>query len=301
MIEANKKYVNVCCIIMGILVIVIYIFMWFTVSGTFHIETIDDMSNYVSGGMHGIKDLVYKCFNLQMIEHGEYRPRIGAFIIQYLDIKLWMKLNTVCNWGGHYPLVLMGIPCTIIGVMLLAKYRFQNTCKSFSFLVGCFCLFLPNYLSESFVFLRTAKLLTPAISLCIFGFIVNYHVKRNLFLEMLIGMILSWICTIDEQLIMVCGFLLGGFLIIEFSFHRNHISNIRILISTIIWYLCFYFGYGRWLFYKYTSGSITEHFHTFRKAFEEFHVILSIIVGTYITKILVPMLLYPKLHNIAYV
>ena len=30
-------------------------------------------------------------------------------------------------------------------------------------------------------------------------------------------------------------------------------------------------------------------------------VILSIIVGTYITKILVPMLLYPKLHNIAYV
>ena len=30
-------------------------------------------------------------------------------------------------------------------------------------------------------------------------------------------------------------------------------------------------------------------------------MILSIIVGTYITKILVPMLLYPKLHNIAYV
>ena len=30
-------------------------------------------------------------------------------------------------------------------------------------------------------------------------------------------------------------------------------------------------------------------------------LILSIIVGTYITKILVPMLLYPKLHNIAYV
>ena len=30
-------------------------------------------------------------------------------------------------------------------------------------------------------------------------------------------------------------------------------------------------------------------------------LILSIIVGTYITKILVPMLPYPKLHNIAYV
>ena len=30
-------------------------------------------------------------------------------------------------------------------------------------------------------------------------------------------------------------------------------------------------------------------------------MILSIMVGTYITKILVPMLLYPKLHNIAYV
>ena len=38
-----------------------------------------------------------------------------------------------------------------------------------------------------------------------------------------------------------------------------------------------------------------------KKAYGDITLILSIIVGTYITKILVPMLLYPKLHNIAYV
>lgn len=97
-IKDTLKYIMIW---MGIFCIAIYVYAWWTFPGIFHMETIIDTKNFLTGGMHGIQDMLQKIFNLTMIEGGFYRPRVGAFVIQYLDIKAWIVLNKLFpGWGG---------------------------------------------------------------------------------------------------------------------------------------------------------------------------------------------------------
>lgn len=91
----------------AVLMICIYLFLWFYYKGTLHPESIGDIANFVKG--MEADGIIKTCFNLQMIEGGLYRPRIGAFLIQYFDIQGWIMLNKALKWGGHYPFVIIGI------------------------------------------------------------------------------------------------------------------------------------------------------------------------------------------------
>lgn len=87
-----KKYRDPAYVAAGFGLILIYIYLWLTTDGILHNEILT-LPNWLQGGMGGFGDFIRKSFDLRMIENGCYRPRIGAFMLEYADILLWKTLN----------------------------------------------------------------------------------------------------------------------------------------------------------------------------------------------------------------
>ena len=136
--KGNKfeKQIDILFIVMGLAAISLYVYNYFRLPGILHFEVPLDTANFMSGGMHGMKDMLHKVFNLTMIEGGLYRPRIGAFIIQYCDIKAWNFLNEHIAWGGHYPFILLAVPLYVYGVQLWLKGIFPKLKSVYRFCLG---------------------------------------------------------------------------------------------------------------------------------------------------------------------
>ena len=94
-----KRYRDAVYAAAGTALILVYIYLWRTTDGVLHNE-IMTLPNWLQGGMGGFGDFIRKSFNLGMIENGCYRPRIGAFMLEYLDIMLWKTFN-LSRGGGR--------------------------------------------------------------------------------------------------------------------------------------------------------------------------------------------------------
>ncbi len=243
---------------------------WFKLPSYIVPETPGIINCFSEGGLLW-KDIIKKCFNLRMIEAGRYRPRIGAFVLQFIDEKFWIDLNRIFKWwGGHYPLVVVCIILSIFVFLKLIK-TFKPEIGIFdSFIIGTAIIFSPHFISLSFIFVRTGKILTFPFSFMLFYIFLNENNKvldnRADIIFWLKDFIFSFvvflILTVDEQLIAIMFFLIGFSMIESLKIYKLK-NGVLIGALSLFHYLLFYFFWGRWLFERYTDVAIHKHPHNF--------------------------------------
>lgn len=136
------------------------------------------------------------------------------------------------------------------------------------FLVSAGFLFSAHYQAATYVFLRTAKLLTPAVVLCVVSFFLSKKtrpcvLKKDLFT----GFAFSLVSTIDEQ-ILAAGMMLCAISAIYCYCYKRITTAGVVFFSSGIFYVVFYFTWGRMLFAHFTEGELSEHPHTYHGMFE---------------------------------
>lgn len=264
-LQIGKKY---ACFVIGMIGICLYVYNYFRLPGILHSEVPLDMEGFMAGGMPDIKDMISKAFNLTIVEGGTYRPRIGAFIIQYYDIKWWVFLNRHFPWGGHYPFILIAVPFYMYGIRLWLKGIFPEIEKVYCFALGGALLFLPHYQASEFLFLRSAKVVMVCIAFGAIGFyFVNLDREyswKTVWKPFLYAFIFSLLGTIDEQILGVM-IVLGGLSIIHSFFKRKIVGNVYIFGGSIIFYFIFYYTWGKLLFAHFTPIPLTKHPHDMGK------------------------------------
>ncbi len=278
----NKK--NIIFGVLAIFIIFFYIYIYIYTKGVLHPESLYDISNFMSeGGMHGFKDFIKKSFNLNMIEHSFYRPRLLGFMIQYLDIKLWYVLNSHgLHIGGRFLFTLLAIPLTLLGGYFLIHQFYPRMIIGKKLFVASSFLMVEQYIVSSILFLRSAKVISPAVSLCITALFIYCYKKKfefSTFVIFMISFVLSILITIDEQCIYIILVLLGGqifeFLYSLFKKQKMNCILLYILFATCILYVNFYFGWGRTLFSYFTKSELHAHPHGFLKSLTMFHVYIK--------------------------
>ncbi len=219
--------------------------------------------------MGGFGDFIRKSFNLGMIENGCYRPRIGAFMLEYLDIMLWKTFNLSRGGaGGHLPLVLLVIPVMIAGWNGILKNLSDTMSWQCRFLTGAGFLFSTHYQAATYVFLRTAKLLAPAVVLCVAAFFLSGKTRPcNLKKDLFTGFVFSLIYTIDEQ-ILAAGMLFCAVSIVYGCCCKRLTTSGAVFFSSGVFYVVYYFTWGRMLFAHFTEGELLEHPHTYHGMLE---------------------------------
>lgn len=152
---------------------------------------------------------------------------------------------------------------------MILKVPDKNTfvCR-LNMLIASLFLFEPHYLSATFLFLRTAKLLSLGTGLCISAYLiwnVGFDGKWRYLKEVLAAFAISMLCTVDEQLVAVLPVLAGAFAL-EKVFEGGTWSRVRIAAGAMASYGLYHVWWGRKLFEKYTPAELAEHPHTFGKA-----------------------------------
>ncbi len=265
-----KKMALLFCIFL----IGLYLFCWFHYKGVYITESTTDIKAYVNGFKNST--LFGTVFNLGTGEIG-YRPRLMSFIVEWFDTKMWIALNKLVPWGGRYPATLLGIPMVIWGgYYVLKKVSEDNKYIWIKRVIPVLLLFLPCYLSTSFLFLRSAKVLVPGVSLCItalsigLGEYAGTKENRRHFwlLEILIAFILSVIVTLDEQIV-ASLLVISVILLTDNFFNQRKLFDVKVRLpfETFLLYILFYKWWGRWMFQYYTPYTIGEHLHTYNMAF----------------------------------
>lgn len=259
--------------------IFIYLYIYISNNGVLHPEAIYDISHFIEGGMHGFKDFIEKSFNLNMIEGSCYRPRLFAFMLQYLDIKLWMVLNGYgIHIGGRFLLTLLAIPLVLLGANRILRNFFPNMIFEERLFIASGLLFVEQYIVASMLFLRSAKVLSPSVCMFMIGWAIDsYAAKRKYSPAMIViySFILSMVVTIDEQvlfflLIMTVGCVLESVHLFIRTKRCASQSTLLILVGACLSYIIYYLGWGRLLFAHFTGTELLEHPHTFYKTIEFF-------------------------------
>lgn len=261
-----------------ILCVAIYIFFYLRLPHVFHAENYNDFPKFLNDPSESfLKNLLYKTFDLAMIEGGGYRPRALAFGWQYIETNFVALLNHYLPfWKLRLPFILFCIPLSIYGFGKLGDLYIKKNGKIFGWFIGSTILFLPSFQVSTYWFLRSAKLITPFLGICL---IVQYFVidndilitKKNIIKEFLWSIGLFALCTFDEQLLLTILFLNGIFFLRSLKAKKIQIRLLTYSFA-LIQYIFFYCCWGKWLFNNFTSIQIVEHGQTFSMIFEQFSI-----------------------------
>lgn len=261
----TRRIINWGFVAAACLLVLIYLWDWYNLPWILHAEINNDISSFLAGDSVGIKDFIAKIFDMRVIERtnqgGAYRPRILAFAVQYTDIKLWILFNRITNFGARWPLSILASLFLVSGCSGIIRFLFPSLGKAESFLFGACFLYVPQFVASSFLFLRSAKVLSPAVAVWIIAWFLKNMKKRNS-LDILWGIVISMLLTLDEQLIGVVGIMLG-YSILLFLFQKTHRNNIRVAVYSLLSYFLFYFTWGRWLCMYFSGGVLVRHPHSY--------------------------------------
>lgn len=274
----------------GICLIAWYFYLWFTLPGILHFELVgipnSDIPNFIHGGMSGGHDFIAKSFDLSMIEGGLYRPRLAGFMIQYLDIKSWLFMNAhLPTWGGHWPAVIFSGFVLVLGAYLILQQLFPDLKRSIVFFSSAVFLFLPHYIAATFLFLRTAKLMSAGVTLilvAIFLFCREKIYASTDWKKMLFcGFGIMFLYTVDEQVLYVGLVLCIAGVLAAWPKRRWQEWNVVMFGSSLLWYASFHMVWGKALFRHYTHIPLGAHPHQIQNAILNFHSFVHQGLSTY--------------------
>lgn len=271
----NRKLV-IGMLLCTTLFVVLYVIYYLNLPHVFHAENYNDFPKFLNKSDESFwKNLLYKTFDLGMIEGGGYRPRALAFGWQYIETNfvIWLNQYLPC-WNLRLPFILFCIPLSIYEFGKLGDLCIKKNGKIFGWFLGAAILFLPSFQVSTYWFLRSAKLITPFLGICLIvhNFVIDNDIlrtKKNIIKELLWSIGLFVLCTFDEQLLLTILFLDGIFFLRSLKEKKIKIRFLTFSFS-LIQYILFYCLWGKWLFEKYTSIPIVEHGQTFSMIFEQF-------------------------------
>lgn len=257
----TKKVINMGLVIMSSMLVIIYLWNWYKLPWILHFEIDYDIPGFLSGDNAGIKDFIAKIFDMRIVEGGLYRPRILAFAVQYLDIKIWILLNRITCFGARWPLSILACVFLVPGCSRIIKFLFPSVGKAESFLFGACFLYVPQFVAASFLFLRSAKVISFAAAVWIIVWFMKDREKKD-YTDILRGIGISILLTLDEQLVGVVCIMLG-YSILLFLFRKTHRNNIYLAVYGVLNYLLFFFTWGKWLCRYFSGGVLGKHPHSY--------------------------------------
>lgn len=261
----KEKVFNIILYVAGILslfALIFFVIRWFVGPAIFHFEMLADIPHFLQGRITGIKDYISKIFNLWMIEDGAYRPRLLAFAVQYTDIKIWMFLNKIgVPLGGRWLFTIMALFILFLAARKICINIFNTKNWNYVCLVTAIFVYVPQYIAGNYLFLRSAKVLSPAVGVFLLAVLCKER-KNNHVKEIIMAFLCTILITMDEQLIAVVVAMMG-YGIINFIFSKTHKKNIIFSLEVLVLYFIYHTLVGKWIFDYFTAGELLVHRHSF--------------------------------------
>ncbi len=264
--SSGKQFLWICSISLGFL----YLYNFFTLPPLVHAETFITFPQLANSPAEGFwANLPEKSFDLARIENGGYRPRALGFVIGYMDTNLMMHLNeSIPNWGPRLPFTLLAAFLLVFSVFRITRTFFPTLPMEAALLAGCSFLFFQNFEVATFLYLRSAKVICPAVCLLLIDYYLrtreNGSVKALSPGALLSGLLIFIASTLDEQVLAVVFFLFVFSLFFRIK-NKEASAPFYTLSISLVLYLIFYFLLGPALFGAYTD-SINPHHHNFKDA-----------------------------------
>ena len=270
--QHNKK-IELSIFILGIFLISTSFILWLLTPPWIHCEIYDTAPGFLlTENQSFFGNFLPKVFNLNIVEHGYYRPRIFTFILQYIDINASYRLYKYFpSIGLKFPGYAIAFFSLILSCVYFWHTIFSKRNIGFALIFAAGFLNFEIYLNTSAMVLRSGKLLTPAIGIFLIGFFIRNYKKEFIahdFLTYIKNFALAFLffilSTVDEQIFALIFFLLLCSLTCNII-NKKYCQITNILIATVILYLVYYFFIGVYIFQYYTPGIINRnHPHKFQ-------------------------------------
>lgn len=252
-------------VILAIVLVGVYVYLYIKLPHIIYSEFYGDSIRYVNDINESFwGNLIPKVFDCNMIESGKYRPRMFAFLWQYIDTNLLVWINSWSDFGIKMPLTLLLTILFPVTFFYVFKNRFPNVICSVGLFIGSTFLFLASVQSSTYLCLRSAKLVAPIIAVFLLAISieksnVNFSFeKEKIVLNILASFVTFIFCTFDEQILAVVA-LCGAIAILESIFDKRIKFILFNLILVGIFYITYYFVWGKMLFQHFTVGGLQEH------------------------------------------
>ena len=265
----NSKAFNYVCLILGIFIIVFYMYLYSVKQPIVDEEVRPEVTNNlipweVKDGDNVLTSFVSKTFNLNITEYGQYRPRWLAFATQFVDENIFLHVvRAVPSFGNRLPFYYLAALLTVIACFYFFRVIWKKGPKGLQLLLSTSLIMFQNYQVTTYWRARSAKLLAVSAVIFLIAFTINHMdsrvIKKNL-KYLLLGIPIFILMTLDEQVLAI------GFALCLFTY-LFCILNKKINLMAIIYslacalYISFYLWWGKSLFIYFTGG-YQKHGHT---------------------------------------
>lgn len=260
-----QQRLDILYIACGAIIFFLYFYYYFTFTPIIH----PDMTqlNFANKPNESFFLNMKKTFDLTMIENGYYRSRAFGYFINYIDVNLQVFFIKYFRCTSMYlPFYTVSAALLVCSYTRLLKFTFSPWTTATCFFMSCTILFFTNYQVSTYVYLRSAKLLTPSIGI----FILTYTLKSienkvhttSTIKIITSSLILFILMTIDEQIVALC-FALTGLTLAYCLFNRQVTRIFYILFSACIFFVLWQAIFGVYVFQYFTPVPLRKHPHQF--------------------------------------
>jgi len=262
----NYKIFNNTVFALAIALLCYYIVTFFMMPPIIHPEFYRTFPAMLAETEQGLfHDAISKTFNLLMIEDGAYRPRALAFFMHWIDTHTIAALSQYTTlFGVRLPLILFSALTFVAMAFLLCRALFPSFSISLCLLLSTLPLFFPQFQITTYVTLRSAKMLAPAVIAFIFYIFIKFnHNMENSKKShvLLIAFLLFLLSTIDEQSLATLVFFTSLSLLLCLLDKKINVNFIIFIIATLS-YLVYHLFLAKMLFKYFTPVDIGQHPHT---------------------------------------
>ncbi|MFA6303587.1 MAG: hypothetical protein WC627_10735 [Legionella sp.] len=258
--------INQFLIISGLGFIFYFLYFWLFTPSWIHYEFTKTAPRYLLSPEQGFfSNFMNHVFNLRITEGGLYRPRILCFIIQYIDTNLSFQLfKSYPEFGIKLPSYGFAIIATVASFLYFWKTLFKNSGYGIALIGGASLLYFDSFLNTSFMVLRGAKFLIPAVGLfCVSIFLRTSQHQfswKQSFYCMLMACLIFILSMLDEQIVCFVFFITFCAMLLSIKEKKSNQAFIIFTTSAVL-YVFYYFYLGRILFDTFTPGGILTAHH----------------------------------------
>lgn len=265
----KSKGFNIIFFILGILVMIIYLSLYLYLNPIVDEEVRPEVTNNlipweVKEGESFIKAMLTRPFDLKITEEGQYRPRYLAFLVQFLDENIFLRVTRAMPiFGNRQPFYILSMFLTVFAMYYFINTIWKKVPKGFALFISSTILIFQNYQVATYWRARSAKLMTLAVAIFLITYairLLNSNITKKNFYKIFFCIPIFLLMTLDEQIIAIV--IMSTALLILFSIinRKLNIGTIIYSISCIL-YASFHLWWGKALF-LYFTGSLQKHGHT---------------------------------------
>lgn len=265
----NCKSFNIVCVVASILIVLLYLGLYFYKQPIVNEEVLPEVTNSlipweVKSGDNFFEAMITRPFNLHITEYGQYRPRYLAFLVQFFDENIFLKITRILPlWGNRLVFYILAMFLTVFSLYYFIRTVWDKMPKGLALLISSTVIMFQNYQVTTYWRARSAKLL--ALSACIF--LITYMIKKidiefkiKEWKKLFISIPIFLLMTLDEQVLAIAFLILGISVLFSIINKKINISSVVYFISCTL-YGTFHLFWGKALFLKYT-GELHRHGHT---------------------------------------